>query len=369
MCGSILPKVARVPLIIVSGMTRYVFIGAGAIGSAVGGLLAKQGTEVLLAARGDHARAMINSGLTVRCPDTTYTVPAPTVTGPEGVRLRTDDVLVLTTKSHQAETAIYQWADVPVFPSTSSAQRDDAEVGRAADLLPIFTALNGVAAEDIALRYFDRVFGVCVWFPAVLLEPGEVIVRGAPKRGVFHVGRYGASPDPSADAELLNRFGKDWEAAGCQIMLPERVMPWKYRKLITNLGNSLQALLGDGGKAADLRAAVDAEAREVLAAAGVEVTSDKEESAARTEGLNVQPVPGEPAQLGGSSWQSLVRGTGTIESDYLNGEIALIARRIGMAAPINAKLAALARQAAREGSRPGAITADQLRTALGLAGC
>lgn len=240
-------------------------------------------------------------------------------------------------------------------------------VGRAAELLPILTALNGVAAEDIALRYFERVFGVCVWFPAVQIEPGEVIVRGAgPVRGIFHVGRYGVSPDPAGDEELLDRIGKDWDSAGCRIARPDRVMPWKYRKLISNLGNALQALLGDGARAADLRDAVDTEAREVLAAAGIEVTSDEDERAARSEGFQVKPVPGEPAQLGGSSWQSLIRGTGTIESDYLNGEIALIARRIGRPAPINSRLAALARRAAREGRRPGEMTADALRTELGL---
>ena len=47
---------------------------------------------------------------------------------------------------------------------------DDGVVGRAADLLPIFTALNGVAAEEIALRYFARVFAVCFWFPAVMVS-------------------------------------------------------------------------------------------------------------------------------------------------------------------------------------------------------
>jgi 2-dehydropantoate 2-reductase len=72
-------------------------------------------------------------------------------------------------------------------------------------------------------------------------------------------------------------------------------------------------------------------------------------------------VPGEPAQLGGSSWQSLVRGTGTIETSYLNGEIALLGRQVGRPAPINARLTALARHAAREGLRPGSLGVDDLR--------
>jgi hypothetical protein len=75
------------------------------------------------------------------------------------------------------------------------------------------------------------------------------------------------------------------------------------------------------------------------------------------EGLSLLPVPGEPAQLGGSSWQSLVRGTGTIETDFLNGEITLIARRLGRPAPINTRLTALARRAARAtDSRPARST-------------
>lgn len=340
-------------------MTRYVIIGAGAIGGAVGGLLANAGSEVLLVARGDHGRTMIDRGLTLRCPDVTLTVPAPTVTGPEGVRLRADDVLVLATKTHQADAAINQWADVEVYDG-------DELVGRAADHLPILTALNGVASEEIALRYFDRVYAVCVWFPAVMIDPGEVIVRGAPLRGVFHIGRYGTTTDPAADADLLKTVQTDWAAADCSVVLPDDVMAWKYRKLISNLGNAFQALLGSNDGADDLAEAARAEARLVLDAARVTIISDDEERAARQNATEVRPVPGTPEHLGGSSWQSLMRGSGTIETDYLNGEIALIGRRIGHPAPVNSRITALARHAAHTGLRPGDTTADQVRAALGL---
>nr|WP_281376335.1 ketopantoate reductase C-terminal domain-containing protein [Actinomycetospora corticicola] len=144
-------------------------------------------------------------------------------------------------------------------------------------------------------------------------------------------------------------------------------MGWKYRKLIANTGNALEALLGDTTGAEDITTAARAEAEEVLGAADLPVVGKEEARAGwEPEGLEFLPVPGEPAQLGGSSWQSLMRGTGSIESDYLNGEIALTARRIGRPAPVNAGLTALARRAAREGLRPGSITADELRRALGL---
>jgi len=295
----------------------------------------------------------------LRCPDTAFTVRVPSVTGPEGVRLTRRDVLVLTTKTQQAEAAVAQWADVPVHDT------DGQVVGRASDQLPILTALNGVAGEEIALRYFDRVFGVCVWFPTVMVEPGEVLVRGAALRGIFHIGRYGISPDPRGDTAMMDALRRDWMAADFEVVQPGDVMRWKYRKLIANVGNVLQALLGDTTDATDLRRAADAEAREVLVAAGISIPDDQEASAAWA-GYAVRPVPGEPAVMGGSTWQSLIRGTGTIETTYLNGEIALIARRMGRSAPINAGLTAAARRAAREGLEPGAIDPDQLRTQLNL---
>ncbi|WP_031464296.1 ketopantoate reductase family protein [Sciscionella sediminilitoris] len=339
-------------------MTRYVFLGAGAVGSALGGLLTRQGSEVLLVARGEHARRMSGHGLSLRCPDTEFTVPVPVSTAPDQARLTSEDVLVLTTKTQQAAAAVDEWADVPVH------DRAGTVLGRAADLLPICIALNGVSGEEIALRYFSRVFAVCVWFPTIMIEPGEVLVRTAPSRGLFHVSRYGACSDP-ADSPLLEELGRDWAAAGCLVRQPDSALAWKYRKLLTNLGNVLQALLGDASGAENLRQAIEAEAAAILEAAGIPVTGAEEARAAwQTEELSVRPVPGEPAQIGGSSWQSLVRGTGSIETDFLNGEIALIARRIGRSAPINARLTALARRAARQGLRPGAIGIEELRAEL-----
>jgi 2-dehydropantoate 2-reductase len=118
-----------------------------------------QGSDVLLVARGAHGQAVIDHGVRIRCPEATFRVPAPTVTGPDQAQLTVDDIFVLTTKTQQAHNAVDQWSDVPVH------DRSGVVVGRAADRLPIFTALNGVAGEEIALRYFDRVFAICVWFP------------------------------------------------------------------------------------------------------------------------------------------------------------------------------------------------------------
>ena len=339
-------------------MTRYVIVGAGAIGGALGGRLAHAGREAVLVARGDHLAALQQSGLRLRTPDEDVTVPVHAVGGPDELELRPDDVLVVATKTQQAPDALVTWSDAPVH-------EDGREVGTAGERLPVLMALNGVASETMALRYFSRVYGVCVWMPAVHLVPGEVIVRGAPKSGMLHVGRVPARPDEQ-DRRLLARVREDWTAARFDVPLPDDVMPWKYRKLISNLGNVFQALVHGNGDTGPLAARAEAEARAVLDAAGIACTSDEDERAARAAGFTMHEVPGVPDDVGGSTWQSLTRGTGNVETDYLNGEIALIAHRTGQEAPINARLALLARRAAATGLKPGGMSADELAGRLGL---
>ena len=100
--------------------------------------------------------------------------------------------------------------------------------------------------------------------------------------------------------------------------------------------------------------------------AGISYTSDEEEQAARAVSFTVHPVPGLPEFLGGSTWQSLTRGTGNVETDYLNGELVMIARQHGRSAPMNARLASLVRQAAGHGTPPGAMSVAELAAHLGL---
>lgn len=337
---------------------RYLIIGAGAIGGAIGGMLSHRGLEAVLVARGEHLGVMQREGLRIRTPDFDTYVPVQAVAGPAEVDLTPDDVLVLTTKTQQANEALLSWADEPV-------RRGAEVVGTAGDSLPVLTALNGVASETMAQRYFQRVFGVCVWMPAVHLVPGEVIIRSTPRSGMLHLGRVPA-PSDEQDARLLADIAADWSQANFDVPLPDDVMPWKYRKLISNIGNVFQALVHHNGDWRPLAQHAEREARAVLEAAGIACTSDEDEQAARAAGFTMKPVPGVMDNPGGSTWQSLIRGTGNVETDYLNGEIAAIAHRIGSAAPLNATLASLARRAAAERRKPGDLSADELARLLGI---
>ena len=333
-------------------MTRYVVIGAGAVGGGLGGSLRHAGLDAVLVARGDQLDALRGRGLEIVTPTDTRQVRVTAVAGPDELTLRPDDVLVLTTKTHQAEAALVQWADVEVDGG-----------GRAGERLPLIVALNGVAAEWLALRYFRRVYGACVWMWANHTKPGRVILSGSPTLGMFHIGRVPAASADESDAELLASIRQDWSAAALDVRLPADVMPWKYRKLITNLGNAYQALVGDANGMGSLIREAVAEGRAVLAAAGIEVTPDDEEAEHR-KGYTVVDLSDRQGFLGGSTWQSLVRGTGNVEIDYLNGEIVLEARRHGLEAPINARVASLVRRVAARGDGAGTMSIEELRALL-----
>ena len=328
------------------GQMRYIIVGAGAVGGTIGGSLYQGGHDVVLVARGAHLGALRARGLRLATPSGTYQLDIPVVGGPAELRLRSDDVLILATKTQDAAALLAEWAwqPVPGAPaSAGSASAGSASAGPgavAAGVLPVVCAQNGVASERFALRRFRLVYGMCVWLPATHLEPGTVVAQGTPLAGLLYVGRYPAGADPT-----IERIAGDLAKSRFLAPVSTDVMRWKYAKLLDNLGNAIEALCGRGaagfgagrapgvqataapaaGDAAELRRRTRAEGIAVLAAAGLAHADREEMAAVRGDRVRIEAVNG-AARPGGSSWQSLTRGTGTIEADYLNGEIALLGR-------------------------------------------
>lgn len=336
---------------------RYVIVGAGAIGGTVGGVLARAGIPTLLVARGRHAEVLAAQGITLKTPDGAFRTAVSTARGPDDMRLTDRDVLVFATKTQQLDAALQEWVDQPVHGP-------GGVIGTAGERLPAMTALNGVVAEEKALRYFRRVFGICVWLPAVHLEPGEVIVRAWPVVGQFHISRWPAALCTHEDADLLAALAQSWTAAGVRVRTPDDVAPWKYNKLLSNLGNAVGALTGD--PAGEVVAALRREGENVLRRAGIEFISFEVSTATRADGPMIRPVPGSNTGPSNSTWQSLSRQTGNVETDFLNGEIVRLAHQHGIEAPLNTALARAARATALSGQGPGRYSAEQLAQLVGV---
>jgi 2-dehydropantoate 2-reductase len=334
---------------------RYIIIGAGAVGGTIGGRLAESGHDVVAVARGRQYEALGTHGLRLRVPDGELTLRLPVVDGPAALgELRADDVLVLAVKTQDSEAALATWGPAPVEGGGTAAVR-----------LPLVCAQNGVESQRIALRRFRHVYGMCVWLPAVFVEPGVVSAYTTPLSGILHLGRYPQGADDTAHAIAAGLEKSRFEAP-----VVEDVTRWQYAKLLSNLGNAIEAVSGPLSGFPEREALwrrAFAEGTAVLDAAGIAYTSHEEQAAVRHGKMKPVRLDTVPENAGGSSWQSLSRGTGTIEADYLNGEIALLGRLHGVPTPVNDLLQRLANTFAREGREPGSMPTEELiRLADGL---
>jgi len=299
---------------------RFVIYGAGAIGATIGARLHQAGVEVVLIARGDHLRALKDRGLRFVAPDGEHHLMIDSVGHPAEVEWRVDDVAVLAMKSQHTVLAL------------------DALSRCAPDQVAVVCAQNGVANERMALRRRSNVYGMVVNLPALHLNPGEVVTHAGGSGGILDVGRYPGGIDQTAQT-----IAEHIAAAGFSCRTDASIMRWKYAKLLMNLGNALQAAVT--GEDSDPNAGPDEHTGEVarrlrreglacFAAAGIDCASRDEVVGRHDASYHMVDLPGWP-RTGGSSWQSVQRGTGDIETDFLNGEVALLGGLHGIPTPAN----------------------------------
>ncbi len=327
-------------------------IGAGAVGGSIGAALFTGGHDVVLVARGAHLGAIASGGLSFATPRGTHRLPIPVVGGPDELELSRDDVLLLAVKVQDSRAAVELWSGRQVTGG-----------GTAGTDLPLLCVQNGVEGERIALRRFANVYGVSVMLPASYLAPGEIASFADPLVGVLTVGRY-----PNGSDDLVARVCADLEQSGVGGAASPEVMRWKYTKLLANLGNALEAIVGriEGDAALALLGRARAEGEQTLRAAGIDFASPDEDAAARSR-WSMSEIPG-LTRGGGSTWQSLYRGTGEVETDFLAGEIVLIGRLHGLPTPVNETLARVTAEVARQRQRPGSISVGDLTAMVEAAG-
>lgn len=316
---------------------RYVIYGAGAIGGTLGARLHRSGHDVLLIARGPHLDALRSDGLRFVSPAVDERLRIAAVGHPSEADLGAGDVVLLCMKSQHTEAAL----------------RDLA--ASAPDTIPVVCCQNGVANERAALRRFGDTYAMVVYLPAEHLEPGTVVTYAEGSGGLLDAGRY-----PSGVDELISDVTGAIEASGVDAIADPEIMRLKYAKLLMNLGNGVQAACGEGSP--EIAGVLREEALACYAAAGIAWASD-EEVRRRREGIAFREVAGQ-VRHGGSSLQSVLRGTGDIEVDYLNGEIALLGRLHGVATPANAVVQRLGNRMVREGLPVGAFALGELEAMI-----
>jgi 2-dehydropantoate 2-reductase len=295
-------------------------VGAGAVGSFYGAMLARAGHRVTLIGRPPHVRAIESQGLRLQMAGRTETIAVHASTDLSAVR--DADLVLVCVKSTDTESVAHQIAP-----------------WLAADAV-VLSLQNGVDnAATIARQTRQPVVPAVVYVATALPEPGLVSHFG---RGDLVIGPLDAQ---AAQDENLQQRLQDvvalFASAGVAVRISPDVMVELWSKLMVNCAyNAISALAQmPYGKMAALPAIRDVQhavVREVVAVAQADGHALALEPALQAMERIAEAMP---AQLS-STAQDLARGKPT-EIDHLNGYVVRRGTELGIATPVNQTLHAL----------------------------
>jgi 2-dehydropantoate 2-reductase len=151
--------------------------------------------------------------------------------------------------------------------------------------------------------------------------------------------------------------------SGFASIATDEIETLKWGKLLSNILNALEVLCGRDAMGDSLAERVLDEAVACLTADGVDVARAQSLAEDRSELVHYHSIGG-IRRVGSSSWQSVLRGTGNVETDYLNGEIVALGQRYDVATPVNELLQRRANEMARSGQAPGTVSVAELHAEL-----
>lgn len=308
---------------------RLLVVGAGAIGSAFAGFLARAGEPVVLYGRGAHFQAVRARGLGLEGIWGEHPgIPVPTLAEGEAWSGPDPEAVLLAVKAYDTATAAEEAARL-VGPET------------------LWVSLqNGLGNCEILAERFtpERVVGGRVIFGARVPEPGRtaITVCAAP---VMLGPLTTAAPDPLVE-RVLALAGRI-ERAGIPCRPTDRIASYLWAKALYNCAlNPLSALLrcpyGRLAEQAETRDLMRRVVEEIYRVAGAESVSMLHADADAYFRYFLEEELPPTAAHHSSMLQAVLAGKRT-EIEALSGEIVRRAARHGLSAPVNALLADLVR--------------------------
>ncbi|MBB3181556.1 ketopantoate reductase family protein [Variovorax sp. Sphag1AA] len=296
---------------------RICFLGAGALGCAIGGTLAKAGSDVTLIDRNPpHVDAINRDGLWMKDGEEEQVVRVRAALNADD--LAPPDLIVVLVKSFHTRSAIEAARHI-VGPDTA-----------------VMSLQNGMGHEEILAEVVgrDRVLAGKTYVGGVKLSPGRIIAGTRDKRTV--IGELDGTISERAKA-----IAAEFERAGLPCEVSENIMGVMWDKLLINVSTgALSAITGQVYGAlyavpeieATAIAAV-AEAMAVARASGVTLSIKEPRDAWRmaAEGL--------PYEFKTSMLQSIEKGSVT-EVDFINGSVVRGGQKYNVPTPVNQTLVA-----------------------------
>lgn len=296
---------------------KIYFLGAGALGCAIGGTLAAAGSEVtLIDPFKAHVDAINRDGLRMKDGDTQRVVKVRAAL--DGSGLEPADLVIVLVKSFHTRSAIEGAKDI-VGPDTA-----------------VMSLQNGMGHEEILAEVVGRehVLAGKTYVGGVLLGPGNIIAGTRGKRTV--IGELGGSISKRAKA-----IAAEFERAELPCEVSDNIMGVMWDKLLINV--STGALSGITGQVyGSLYAVPEIEATAIAAVAeamAVAKVSGVTLSIKAPRDAWVMAAEGLPYEFKTSMLQSLEKGSIT-EIDFINGAVVRNGQKYNVPTPVNQTLVA-----------------------------
>lgn len=296
---------------------KIAVVGAGAMGSLFGALLAEAQNEVwLYDVWAEHVHAINDRGLSVERMGKTRRVRINATTNPKEIGHA--ELIIIFVKSTQTRSAS--------GPAAELAAQDGS----------VMTLQNGMGNADIISELIEpaRIFAGTTSHGATMIGPGNIRHAGA---GATIIGSWSTSEQEFGRARYFSEF---FTQAGIQTDAVEDVHKLVWNKLLINVGiNAITALTGiTNGQVLDLEAtremsrhAVE-EAMSVARALDIDVGPDVVDQVFKVaKGTDVNR----------SSMGQDVDNKRQTEISAINGYIVREADKLGLKVPVNRTLTAL----------------------------
>jgi 2-dehydropantoate 2-reductase len=296
---------------------KIAILGAGALGSALGGVLTEAGNDVWLITRNaNHVAAINANGLTLRSNGVDRVCQAKAATTSAAVG--TVDCVVVLVKSAQTKEAMQS--------STSLLGPDTT----------VLSLQNGLGHEDILSDVVgrERVLAGKSYCGGQFIAPGHVIC------GVSGKATYIGELDGRI-TERISAIAKVFNDAGLQTTVSDNIIGTIWDKLFVNvatgaLSGVTRLMYGDLYQVPELEVcalAAVAEAMQLAKVRGVKTSITEPIEAWRIAGAGL------PYEFKASILQTLERGVRT-EIDYINGAVVNLGVQHGVPTPVNSTLLA-----------------------------
>ncbi len=313
---------------------KYAVIGIGAVGSIVGGLLAKSGEDVTFIAKPYQIDVIEKNGLKIIYRNSTFTI--------KDIKILKDlkaikdvDIVFICVKSQDTKQLAY---DLKNFINKSTL---------------VVSLQNGVRNAKLLRDIIgNEVLSGVVLFNALYEKPGEVTLTIN--------GRILLEKN-KRDLDILV---KSFHKAGLKITLVDKIDGYLWSKLILNLQIAITALTGQTIR----QSIANNDTRGIIVATIAEGIDIVQKSNIKLEVLpEIDPIKlikrfscygsfvliigshliGIKKDARNSMWQSLYQRKKT-EIDFINGEIITLAKNHNMLAPINQKIVELIKKAEQQ---------------------